>query len=40
MRVFSEFWQLAVRDNDTKKNKKYINEVGKAHCMLAFLSGE
>ena len=24
MRVFSELWKLAVRDNDTKKNEKNI----------------
>jgi len=36
MHVFSEFLKLAVRDNDTKNIIKYINGVGKAHCMLAF----
>jgi len=38
MRVFSEFWKLSVRDNDPPPKKKYINGVGKAHCMLSFLS--
>jgi len=37
MCVFSEFWKLVVRDNEPKN--KNINGVGKAHCMLAFLSG-
>ena len=36
----SEFWKLSVRDNDpSKKTKKSINGVGKAHCMLSFISG-
>jgi len=38
MRVFSEFWKLLVSDNDLK-NEKNINGVGKADCMLSFLSG-
>jgi len=38
MRVFSAFWKLSVRDNDQKKTKN-IHGVGKAHCMLSFLSG-
>jgi len=33
MRVFSEFWKLAVRDNDTKEIKKY-KWVGKACIFL------
>jgi len=36
MRLFSKFWKLAVRDNDTKKS---TNGVGKAHWTLAFVSG-
>jgi len=38
MRVFSEFWKLSVRDNDPEKQKN-TNGVGKAHCMVSFLSG-
>jgi len=40
MRVFSEFWKLSVRDNDPKmqKKNKNTNGVGKAHCMVSFLS--
>jgi len=38
MRVFSEFWKLAIRD-DTKKHLKNTNVVGEAHCMPAFLRG-
>ena len=33
MRVFSELWKLAVRDNDTKKWKKNIYGVGKTYCI-------
>jgi len=33
-----QFWKLALMDNNTKKYKN-INGVGKAHCMLAFVSG-
>jgi len=43
MRVFGEFWKLSVRNNDPSPKKTKIglniNGVGKAHCMLSFLSG-
>ena len=38
MLVFTELWKVAVRDNDTKNEKKYINGVGKTYYMLAFVS--